>query len=93
MYGLTMNRSISLSGHPLVINKIKISKRFTFICFLPITNYSKILRPKNWKHFCIGFFLISTKFKSKRIEHLQDQGFISSELYYSTRTHYVTKRF
>ena len=28
-------------------------------------------------------FLISTKFQPKRIEHLQDQEFISSELYFS----------
>ena len=47
-----------------------------------ITNYSKILRPKNQKHF-IKDFLIYTKFKPKRIENLQDQEFISSELYFS----------
>ena len=36
------------------------------------------------KNMFLKYFFISTKVKSKRIEHLQDQEFISSELYFST---------
>ena len=52
------------------------------MCFLPITNHFKILRIKI-KSVCVKDFLISTKVKPMRIEHLQDEGIFSSELYFN----------
>ena len=50
--------------------------------FLPITNYSKILRIKI-KSVHVVDFLISTKVRPKRLEHLHSEGIIFSELYFS----------
>ena len=50
----------------------------TFMCFLSIINYSNILRIKI-KSVYVKDFLISTKVRLKRVEHLHGEEPISSE--------------
>ena len=55
----------------------------TFMCFLSIINYSNILRIKI-KSVYVKDFLISTKVRLKRGEHLHGEEPISSEPTFST---------
>ena len=50
--------------------------------FLSIKKYSKILRIKI-KSVYVKDFLISTKVRLKRVEHLQSEEIFSCELYFS----------
>ena len=52
------------------------------MCFLSITNYSNILRIKT-KSVYVNDFLISTKVRLKRVEHLHGEEPISSEPIFS----------
>ena len=52
------------------------------MCFLSIKKYSKILRIKI-KSVYVTDFLISTKVRLKKVEHLYSKGFFSCELYFS----------
>ena len=56
---------------------------FVFMRFLSIKKYSKILRIKI-KSVYVKDFLISTKVRLKRMEHLHSEEFFSCELYFRT---------
>jgi hypothetical protein len=58
--------------------------------FLPIENYSKILRIKI-KSVYVKDFLISTKVRPKRVEHLHSEGIISSEPTFCSMSRHVPK--
>ena len=64
----------------------------TFMFFLSIINYSNILRIKI-KSIYVKYFLISTKVRLKRGEHLQSEDFFSCELYFSSilKSHILIK--
>ena len=56
--------------------------------------YSEFLGPKNKNKNFVKDYLIYTKFKLNRIEHLQEQEFISPELYFNkfTRSKHVCRK-
>ena len=59
----------------------------TFMCFLSIINYSNILRIKI-KSVYVKDFLISTKVRLKKGEHLHGEEPISAEPTFSTSLHF-----
>ena len=60
----------------------------TFLCFLSKINYSNILRIKI-KSVYVKDFLISTKVRLKRVDHLHGEEPIFSEPTFSIKSHFV----